>query len=577
MINGNINNRGVGTLPHHFVTFVEIFFAVVLAASILEFYDVLFPPAITSLGFWALIIVYFTAISSWIGWHRSTGDFPYTNSRFGQIRSVLDAIIVGTYAALLYFGIKADETLLWYLWSFVGVFILYYIVGRVRCIEYRDSQASQPKWIIIHGAIAVAAAVAYTIIYEIIYQIQPESLVIVSAGFLLVTLLNVTSYRWFREWRRMPWTIKFTVAIDMDGVLVDQVPPILTKLNQEMGVTLHKNDITDWEYPIGGTNIKVEIERAEREEDFVRQMPSIENAKEALGIMSDKFTIIIATSRENCTDQWSLDWLNSQGIHYSKLINTRSQGKILPGIDILIDDYIGNIEKFIRNGPQNRQAILFAQPWNQDTSSISDLITSGRVKIANSWQTILTLLNCTLPEARSSSEQKRVIVDNSIKIPRTYLVQQSLTCFVASFLFIRGYNLASMGISSFIPIPANWHLSLGVIFIVLALYFGLSAFYDWLRHILEYILFKLLRLKCSPAPFYRVLSRVVNRMLVVLWFPVSITSVASVLINWIDGINLLEPGMIWHQFFFWAGLAFWLIFSIHFIYSAWEYRPEWRQ
>ncbi len=388
-------------LPH-FVTFVEIFFAVVLGASILEpeIRALLFPPAFASPSFWALIAVYFTAITSWTGWHKSTIKYPYSDSRLGEVRSIVDAIIVVAYAALLFFGSRigegTDKYLYGYLWGFVIVFALYYFVGKVRCAEYHTPQASKLHLIVLHGVAPLIGAVTYTALFHISFRFSVTSLWV----FVLLPLATMISYRLFREWRELPWTQKSerksTIAVDMDGVLVEQVVPVLQKVKQEMGIELNKCDITDWEYPFKGTNIKIEIVRAEREKEFVLQMPPMEYAKEALQILSEKFDIVIATSRESSTDSWSQEWLNKHGVPYRKFVNTSSQGKALSNANIIIDDYVENIEAFIRKGPPDRQAILFAQPWNHDTRTIADLLMSGKVRIAHSWQTLLALLGCSL-------------------------------------------------------------------------------------------------------------------------------------------------------------------------------------
>lgn len=405
-------NEGDSRLPHHFVTFVEIFFAVVLGASILELHMFLFPPDLTSPSFWALIAVYFAAVTSWIGWHKSTVKFPYTDSGAGYVRSLLDAVIVGTYAALLFFGSavensffgsRVDNSLLYYLWGFFVVFFLYFISGRVRRAEYPEREPGEVSKLYLirrHGYVLLIAAIAYTVLHTILPEVLSQLPTGVLWLFVALPFATMISYRLWREWRDLSWTLrtKRTIAVDMDGVLVEQVIPVLEKLKQEMDVDLRKCDITDWEYPIKETNIKIEIERAEREEEFVRQMPSMEDATEAIQILSGKFDIVIATSRESSTDSWSRSWLDSHGILYKELVNTRSQGKALPSVDLLIDDYIGNIEEFIRNGTPGTQAILFAQPWNHDTRQINDLVASGRVRIAHSWKTVLAILGCSFPE-----------------------------------------------------------------------------------------------------------------------------------------------------------------------------------
>ena len=390
------NDKGGNSLPHHFVTFVEIFFAVVLGASIVEpeIRALLFPPAFASRSFWALIAVYFTAITSWTGWHKSTTEYPYRDCRIGEARSVVDAIIVVVYGALLFFGSRIDNSLFWYLLGFVVVFLLYLAAGVMRQADYHTKGASEPYLIVRHCIPLVIGFIAYIILSKVLSQFSTAAL----WAFVLLPFLTMASYRWFKHWRRLPWTKgrknKLTIAVDMDGVIVEQVQPVLQKLKKEIGIDLTKSDITDWEYPFKGTNIKIEIIKAQREKEFVLQMPPMEYAIEALRILSEKFDIVITTSREGSTDPWSQEWLNKHGVHYRKFVNTSSQGKTLANADIIVDDYIENIEAFIRKGPPDRQAILFAQPWNHDTRNIADLLKSGKVRIANSWQTVLALLAC---------------------------------------------------------------------------------------------------------------------------------------------------------------------------------------
>lgn len=416
-----INEPEGAKLPSHFVTFVEIFFGVVLGGSLLQFNRLLFPPDIASPTFWALVAVYITAGTSWFGWRQSTIEYPYTNSRVGRLRSVLDAVIVAMYAALLFFSSLATDTLVWYLWGFALVFGLYFTIGKLRRLEH-GAEASKIYLIERHGAIMLGVAIAYMIVSKV----QPQASVSVIWAFVFLPLGIMISFRWFREWRRLPKLVQrkgdiVTIAVDLDGVLVEQVVPVLEKLKKEKGnLNISKCDINDWEYPIEETNIKVEIERAEREEEFVRQMPPMEGAIEALQVLSSKFNIIIATSREQRTDPWSCEWLNEHNVPYNKLINTRSGGKALPHVDILVDDYVPNIERFIESGPAGRQAILFAQPWNCDIGTIRDLVTAGKVKIAHSWQAVLALLASDLSEKSLSREVTEAVRNEQhVELPRS--------------------------------------------------------------------------------------------------------------------------------------------------------------
>ncbi len=452
-----VGSQNRGTLPQHFVTFVEIFFAVVLGSSILEFADPLFKGDLGNPSFWALISVYITAAASWAGWHNSTNQYPYTTSKAGYLRAALDALIVVNYAFLLFWGEKVGESfsftgnnysLGWYLWGFVAVFILYYFSGRVRIAEYGE-RASKPSLIKRHGAAVLIGSLIYTVLTRLLSS-RPSWVLWL---FVFLPVAAMLRYRWQREWKELPRTIKVNncsrVAVDLDGVLVEQVIPVLQKIKDETNIELTKCMITDWEYPTGKTNIKIEIEKAEREEDFIRKMPPIEGAINGMNGLSNKFGIVIATSREPLTDDWSRNWLKDHNMRYEEFVNTRSSGKILEGINILIDDYIGNIDRFVRSGDQNRQAILFAQPWNQDTKKIADLLAEGKVKIAHSWSAVLALLGCSECEVDMAKNKD----DSRVKHPseamsRDYFILQAISCFTASFLFLRGYVVSSGGTST---------------------------------------------------------------------------------------------------------------------------------
>jgi 5'(3')-deoxyribonucleotidase len=349
----------------------------------------------------------------------------------------------------------------------------------------------------------------------------------------------------------VPWTArpkeKATIAVDMDGVLVEQVVPVLRKLKQETDVELNKYDITDWEYPFKGANIRDEIEKAEREEQFVREMPLIKDATEALKVLSKKFDIVVAASREPLTDRWSHGWLDAHGIPYTRLINTRSEGKALSGVDLLIDDYIGNIEEFVRKGPPGSQAILFVQPWNHDTRGITDLIASGKVRIAHSWQAVLALLGCGLSEAEPVKKVQTPKRESEAEMTGEYFSLQSLSCFFSGFLFLRGKALSDIGASLFLQ-PMDWlYIPLAGVFLVLSFFFIVAAF---------------------PL---QLPQRVAKYILKVAGPPIMIPTLAGIIVAWVDGIGGLAAHGLWFQVFFWTGFAFVLVCDGYFIFSCWRH------
>lgn len=183
-----------------------------------------------------------------------------------------------------------------------------------------------------------------------------------------------------------------TIAVDVDGVLAEQVIPVLQRIREKYGISLSKEQITEWDYPIGDTDIKTEIELAEMEEDFVKSMLPIEGCREALNQLVRSFLVVVATSRPPVTDNWTREWLNANGIKYHRLINTHLEGKSLPEVQILIDDYEGNIQEFVTSGSDSRQAILFSQPWNTNHRSLTPFIAAKQVYIATGWSKVIDLI-----------------------------------------------------------------------------------------------------------------------------------------------------------------------------------------
>jgi len=183
-----------------------------------------------------------------------------------------------------------------------------------------------------------------------------------------------------------------TVAVDVDGVLAEQVIPVLKRIKEKYGISLSKEQITEWEFQIGNTDIKTEIELAEKEEDFVRSMLPLKGCSEALSKLAHTFQVVVATSRDPMTDSWTKDWLNANGIKYHRFVNTHEEGKSLPSVQILIDDYEQNIKEFVTSGSDSRQAILFSQPWNTDHHSLMPFIVAKRVYVASGWSKVVDLI-----------------------------------------------------------------------------------------------------------------------------------------------------------------------------------------
>jgi 5'(3')-deoxyribonucleotidase len=178
------------------------------------------------------------------------------------------------------------------------------------------------------------------------------------------------------------------IAVDIDAVLGDLISPILKEVNKEYLLNLHYEDITEWEFCTGSMNISKEIKKYLQNPDFVLNLPLINGAKESIKHLSIKNKIIIATSRPKETEKETIEWCNKH-FSFHKFINFNGNSKKDFPADVLIDDYIKNIEEFVRFDEGNRYAIAFKQPWNQNKDGLQDLIDKNRVICCGSWEEIV--------------------------------------------------------------------------------------------------------------------------------------------------------------------------------------------
>lgn len=182
--------------------------------------------------------------------------------------------------------------------------------------------------------------------------------------------------------------LRFRIAVDVDGVLADQVPPILQMLNSEYCTELTKEDITNWKYPINDTTIDVELEKALFEKNYVLNMPVIDGAKHGMLYLWRNHFVLVATSRPKEVEDVTFAWVSSN-FKFHEFRNTRGKSKSCLNANILIDDNLQNIEDFSDN---TGVGLLFSQPWNHERSSIKSLIDRNKVYCCDGWMGVLNIV-----------------------------------------------------------------------------------------------------------------------------------------------------------------------------------------
>jgi 5'(3')-deoxyribonucleotidase len=185
-----------------------------------------------------------------------------------------------------------------------------------------------------------------------------------------------------------------TVALDVDGVLADQVPHVLAKANPEKHVNMTKSDVTEWDTMIGDEPFTTLILRYLKEPQFVATMPEMPGAKKGVDMVRMRANIKVASSRPYETQQATESWLRSKfdfdGIEF---VNTTITGKTMISADTLIDDNIDNLIGFV-NANKGRWGLLLLQPWNEKkVRTIQSFVDKNTIIVAKDWQEIASWLD----------------------------------------------------------------------------------------------------------------------------------------------------------------------------------------
>jgi 5'(3')-deoxyribonucleotidase len=174
------------------------------------------------------------------------------------------------------------------------------------------------------------------------------------------------------------------VGVDVDGVLGEQVPPVLDRIKREGKSTdLAKDKIVEWDFRIDDTDISREIEKALLDPSFVTSMPLVEGSVSAMRELYKKYHVVIVTSRPIETEQETRDWLK-RNFRFHEFINTRECGKNDLGLNVLVDDNLDNVRKFASS---KCYALLFSQPWNLKVKDkdLEELLREKRVIRVQNW------------------------------------------------------------------------------------------------------------------------------------------------------------------------------------------------
>lgn len=160
------------------------------------------------------------------------------------------------------------------------------------------------------------------------------------------------------------------IGVDIDSVVCELIPAILTRIEYLYGIEIKKEEITSWnpvwvrkEWVI---NLEKEIKSAFNIEGFLENLPPIRWAPEAIKFIEYLgYEVVFVTKRWEGSEQETRRWIEKHfGEH--EIIFVREDHKNGYRLDALIDDNIDNLRSF------EKVRILFDQPWNREEANLSN-------------------------------------------------------------------------------------------------------------------------------------------------------------------------------------------------------------
>jgi len=193
---------------------------------------------------------------------------------------------------------------------------------------------------------------------------------------------------------------KKIIAIDIDEVLMPHFQDLIDYYNRLYGTSLtlednHPKDSSRW----GTPSMKVAIRRVEKffdTNEFKNSTP-FEDSKKAIKILSDNFTLVVITARDEIIKQTTKNWLEKhfpeffKEVHFTSMYNlegkARTKGEVAKSIkaDYLVDDNFDHIIAAYKHGVKG---LLFGNyPWSSNVQ-----LPKGVIR-ANDWNDVLDYFN----------------------------------------------------------------------------------------------------------------------------------------------------------------------------------------
>ncbi len=179
------------------------------------------------------------------------------------------------------------------------------------------------------------------------------------------------------------------IAIDIDGVLADQIGAVIERIKREYGQSFQKSDVNQAHWTFQGRDIWTEISRLLKDPEYVLSIPVIDGAKSALQEISQR-DLCVVTARRPETATATKQWLSKHFPCLKEYYYAKVGAKHSVPSNILIDDFDLNIVEFVKSNSSKR-GILFEQPWSWNDMKIEKF--ADQVYFCKGWQSVLKAIS----------------------------------------------------------------------------------------------------------------------------------------------------------------------------------------
>jgi 5'(3')-deoxyribonucleotidase len=179
------------------------------------------------------------------------------------------------------------------------------------------------------------------------------------------------------------------IAVDIDGVLADQVGAVLRVIEKEYGLKYLKSDVNRAHWTFSGREIWSEIARLLADPEYTLSVPLIEGSQKGIKQLTDHEVFVVTARRPNA-EVATKQWLSTHFPCLTDYHRASTGTKHTIPSDVLVDDLDINIVEFVKSDP-NRRGILFVHPWSINGTDIKNY--SNQVHYCHEWQSVVSAIH----------------------------------------------------------------------------------------------------------------------------------------------------------------------------------------